>query len=61
MPLNKLRAPKRGTQDWGGGIALSMGLLRKGRVNKIVSFHPSYTPPKGATKGRAHGLLHTLL
>ena len=36
------------TKDWGAGIALSMALLRKNRVNKIIPFHPSYSPPKGA-------------
>ena len=35
-------------KDWGAGIALSMALLRKTRVNKIIPFHPSYSPPKGA-------------
>ncbi|OLP87848.1 Bifunctional epoxide hydrolase 2 [Symbiodinium microadriaticum] len=33
--------------DWGGGIVLSMALRKKNRVSKLVSFHPSYTPPKG--------------
>ena len=33
--------------DWGAGIALSLALLRKTRVKKIVPFHPSYSPPKG--------------
>ncbi|CAK9099353.1 unnamed protein product [Durusdinium trenchii] len=37
--------------DWGAGIALSMALLRKTRVNKIVPFHPSYSPPKGENLG----------
>eukprot|EP00434_Breviolum_minutum_P024226 symbB.v1.2.021391.t1/scaffold1840.1/size99223/5 len=37
--------------DWGAGIALSMALLRKTRVNKIIPFHPSYSPPKGENLG----------
>lgn len=37
--------------DWGAGIALSMGLLRKNRVLKVIPFHPSYSPPKGENLG----------
>ena len=55
-------------EDWGAGIALSMGLLRKNRVLKVIPFHPSYSPPKGPRAflclwwQRSHyTMLHTLI